>query len=668
MSALAFLLEIGTEEIPDWMIVPALNQLQDSFQSLLDAHSLGGRVTWTDATPRRLALRADGIIQRQPDTEELVTGPPKSAGAGAAAGFARKMGVAPDGLSTTSTAKGEYFSFTRKVTGQASRDILAAELPTLVLKIQWPKAMYWTGGKSGPRFIRPIRWLVALLGNEVVPFEIAGVATGRHTRGHRRLGKDSIAVTPDSYRDELGTNGVLLAASARREKIESETAALLAKHPGLKVHADPDLLHTLIYITEMPTPILGAFDRQYLELPSEVLVTVMRHHQKYFSVEESDGKLAPNFIAVMNTAADPDGLVRRGNERVLRARFNDARFFWQTDQHRTLADRVADLANVTFQAKLGSYLEKTERNVALVRELAELADLNPAPAERAARLAKTDLTTEMVKEFTDLQGVIGGLYAKVQGEPEEVWRAVYDHYKPLSMEDSIPANAAGRLLSLADKLDTLRGFFRLGLIPKGSGDPFALRRAAQGVVRILVEGKLPFAVSKLAAGEAQLAEFLLDRIRYYFREVRGFRYDEVNAVLASGSDNLPDVEARLTALSAVRPTENFEPLAASFKRIQNILKQANFTEQGRPDESLLEDGPERALYDEFRRVSEAARTSEYLPALETIASMRPAVDLFFDRVLVNAQDPAVRRNRLLLLGSILTEFSTIANFSEIVTQ
>ena len=663
---LPFLLEIGTEEIPDWMIVPALNQVQDHFQTLLDTNALKGQVTWTGATPRRLALRADNLIPRQPDTEELVTGPPVSAGKGAATGFAKKLGTTPDALTTTSTPKGEYFTFARTILGRAAQAILAAELPGLILKLNWPKSMYWTGGKTGPRFIRPIRWLVALLGDEVVPFEIAGVHTGRETRGHRRLGKSSIAVTPDTYRDALQQNGVLLSADDRRDKIETEIAALT---PGTdKIKRDPDLLHTLTYITEFPTPILGEFDPQYLELPSEVLVTVMRHHQKYFSLEDENGNLAPKFIAVMNTNADPDGLVRRGNERVLRARFNDARFFWQVDQQKPLADRVDGLASVTFQAKLGSYLDKTRRVSALAAELAQSTGADPVPVQRAAELAKTDLTTEMVKEFTELQGAVGGLYAKVQGEPEEVWRAIYDQYKPASMEDSIPATQTGLLLSLADKLDTLRGFFKIGLIPKGGGDPFALRRAAQGVIRILVEGKLTLPLSALAAGDAQLNEFLLDRVRYYFREVRGFKYDEVNAVLASGSDNLPDVEARLTALQSVRPTENFEPLAASFKRIQNILKQANFAETGDPNESLLEQGPEQDLYKAFQTVRARVKQSTYQPALEAIASLRPSVDLFFDKVLVNAQDPSVRRNRLTLLNNILTEFSTIANFSEIVTQ
>ncbi len=665
--SLPFLLEIGTEEIPDWMITGALNQLQDHFQTLLDQHSLGGRVAWAEATPRRLALRADGLVERQADTDEIVTGPPKSAGAGAAAGFAKKMGVSVDALSTESTARGEYLCYRKKTAGRTSAEILAEQLPSLILGISWPKTMYWIGGKTGPRFIRPIRWIVALLGDNVVPFEVAGVASGNITRGHRKLGTNSIPVTVENYRDSLALSGVILAATDRRQKIESEMSILLDQS-GLHVRPDPDLLQTLVFITEFPTAILGHFDEQYLELPSEVLVTVMRHHQKYFSVEDATGKLAPRFVAVMNTNADPDGLVRHGNERVLRARFNDARFFWRMDQQKQLADRIQSLANVTFQAKLGSYLDKTKRIAALAWELAAMAQIGEVAVERAATLSKTDLTTEMVKEFTELQGVVGGLYARAQGEPEEVARAIYDHYKPESMEDSIPSTIEGRLVSLADKVDNLRNFFAIGLGAKGSKDPFALRRAAQGVVRILVEGSLEFPLSKLAGGDPHLMDFLLDRVRYYFRDIRGFAYDEVNAVLATDADNLPDVGKRLTALKAVRPTANFEPLAASFKRIQNILRQAAFTGEGNPNEALLEAGPERELYSEFRRVSEAARDSEYLPALEAIASLRPAVDLFFDKVLVNAPDAEVRRNRLTLLKGILTEFSTIADFSEIVTQ
>jgi glycyl-tRNA synthetase beta chain len=640
MSGLPFYLEIGSEEIPDWMIVPALNHLQDSFQSCLDGSQVGGRVTGVGATPRRLVLQAEGLRESQEDSTEVVMGPPKSAGEGALRGFAKKSGATVDQLQTETTAKGEYWKFTRAVPGRNTADLLSEALPGLILGIPWPKTMYWTG-KTGPRWIRPIRWLVALLGDDVVPFEIAGVRSGRESQGHRML----------------GVKGVIVSADERRAKIEREIDGLIAGK-DLRVKPDPDLLHTLVYITEFPTPILGSFEEQYLKLPREVLTTVMRHHQKYFSVENAaTGELAPHFIAVMNTDADPDGLVRQGNEGVLRGRFNDARFFWEVDQKKTLADRLPDLAHVTFQAKVGSYLEKTHRVVALVKELG-----GNEHAQRAALLAKCDLTTDMVKEFTDLQGIVGGLYAKEQGEPKPVSRAIYEHYKPLSMEDSIPSTPEGRILALADKLDTLRECFRVGLMPSGSRDPFALRRAAQGVIRILVEGniELPFAET------GELREFLIDRIRYYFREVRGFRYDEVNAVLASGIRDLPDVAARLEALHQVRPTADFEPLAASFKRIANILKQANFSNGGPVDASLLEPGPEHDLFKDFDRVRQNAKTSDYLPALEAIATLRPAVDRFFDKVLVNAPDDRIRRNRLTLLSNLLTEFSAIADFSEIV--
>jgi glycyl-tRNA synthetase beta chain len=640
--SLRFLLEIGTEEIPDWMIVPALNNLQDMFQAFLDQHVLGGKVTAVDATPRRLVLRAENLVERQVDAEELVPGPYKSAGPGAAAGFAKKWGTTPDQLGTHSTPKGEQYLAIKRTQGQATEAVLARELPSLILKIPWPKTMVWNG-KGTERFIRPIRWLVALLGDAVVPFEIGGVASGAQTFGRR--GTPPIPVGIQNFDQQLQANGVILSADERRDKIETGIAALLA---GKSLHAkpDPDLLHTLVYITEFPTPILGSFDRSYLDLPHEVLVTVMRHHQKYLSVEDADGKLAPHFIAVMNTNADPDGLVRQGNERVLRARFNDARFFWDQDQKKALAARLEDLKTVTFQAKLGSYYDKTMRVIELVKQL--------GGNERAALLAKCDLTTDMVKEFTDLQGIVGGLYARAQGEPKEVAQAIYDHYKPLSMEDEIPSTHAGRILSLADKYDTLLECFKVGMTPTGSRDPFGLRRAAQGIVRIIVEGQV-------TSAPTLEGEFLRDRVEYYFRDVRGFAYDEVRACMAAGWSDLLDLEARLKRIQAVRPTPDFEPIAASFKRIKNILKQAEFKQTDGVDLAMLEPGPERDLYDEYARSS-----SQSLEA--RIASLRPKVDLFFDRVLVNAPDPAVRRNRLTLLDSILWDFSKLADFSEIVTE
>jgi glycyl-tRNA synthetase beta chain len=649
--SLPFLLEIGTEEIPDWMIPGALENLRLLFEKLEIPHES----TTLDATPRRLVLRADGLPERQPDSEERVLGPAKSAPARAVAGFARKQGIQPKDLTIETTSKGEYYSFVRQVKGRRTKDILAEALPSLILQVYFPKTMYWTG-KGGPRFIRPIRWLVALLGEEIVPFEIAGVRSDALSAGHRRLGAHEIVVGTADYERRLLDHYVILSAEARRNKIRGELK-------GIRIKPDPALLETLVYITEYPTAITGNFDPQFLELPEEVLITVMRHHQKYFSVEDAEGKLAPQFVAVMNIDSDPEGFVRGGNERVLRARFNDARFFWETDQKKKLADRKQDLANVTFQAKLGSYLEKTGRVMELVRHLAP-GVLPPASIEhavRAAELLKCDLTTELVKEFTELQGVVGGLYARAQGEPAEVWQSIYDQYKPESMEDSIPRHPAGQLVAIADKLDTLRGCFSVGMIPTGSRDPFALRRAAQGIVKIVVEGGIEIPLREFIGGDEALLSFFEDRVKFYFKDIRGFRYDEVNAAMAAGWSNLVDLDARLQRIQNLRATPDFEPLAASFKRIRNILEQAKFEGGGTLDEGLLEPGPEKDLYDEYRRIAGQ-------PIENAISRLRPKVDLFFDKVLVNAPDARIRQNRLTLLNTLLAEFSTIADFSEIVTN
>jgi glycyl-tRNA synthetase beta chain len=644
--SLPLLLEIGTEEIPDWMIPTALENLRLSFEKLEIPHES----VRLDATPRRLVLRVEGVPTKQQDSEERVLGPAKSAPPKAVEGFARKHGIAPEDLTVESTDKGEYYVYRKKVPGRFIKDVLAETFPGIILGLYFPKTMYWTG-KGGPRFIRPIRWIVALLGEEIIPFELAGVRSGALTSGHRRLGAREIAITTADYEQRLRDHGVILSAEERRNHIRAGMA-------DVRIKSDDALLETLVYLTECPRPIRGTFDPQFLELPEEVLVTVMRHHQKYFSVEDAAGKLAPEFVAVMNIDSDPEGFVRHGNERVLRARFNDARFFWDADQKKSLADRKQDLANVTFQAKLGSYLVKTERMMALAAELG-----GDTHAVRAAELCKCDLTTELVKEFTELQGVVGGLYARVQGEPEPVWQAIYDHYKPESMDDALPRNATALIVSLADKLDTLRGCFGVGMVPTGSKDPFALRRAAQGVVRILVEGKLGLPLLDLIGGDAALRAFFEERVRYYFKDIRGFAYDEVNACMAAsvGWSNLVDLESRLERVRALRGSPDFEPLAASFKRIRNILEQAKFSGGGAIDEALLEDGPERELYTEFRGI-------QAQPIDSVISRLRPRVDLFFDKVLVNAPDPVVRQNRLTLLSTLLAEFSTMADFSEIVTN
>jgi len=650
-----FLLEIGVEEIPDWMIEPALADLRAKFQTAFAAF-LGSSIA-TEATPRRLVLIARDLIEQAPDAENLVQGPYLSAGPGAANGFAKKNNTTIDKLATTTDTKGERYIFAHLVKGQSAQAALSAKLPELITSITWPKTMFWTN-RTGARFIRPIRWIVALLDNQVVPFEAAGVQSGNTTRGHRILGASSIPVTVATYFETLRANYVIVPASERKQRIESALAT--------DVEKDESLLQTLTYLTEWPTTIRGTFDPSYLQLPKEILSTVMRHHQRYFSVLKPDGTLAPEFVAVTNTDGDPDGLIRQGNEKVLRARFNDARFFWQVDQQKPLAARVPDLEKVTYQAKLGTYKDKTNRLQKLALELAAQTNADTAAVSQAALLSKTDLTTDMVKEFTELQGIVGGLYAEAQGEGEAVATAIYDHYKPVSMDDTIPRTLEGQIVALADKIDTLRECFRIGLVPTGSGDPFALRRAGQGVVKILFESKLNLELLPLIEHVPGLPAFMQDRIQFYMKDVLELAYDEVAAALAAGFTTLADLAERAQAIRKVRATPDFEPLAASFKRIKNILKEAP---AAKVDESKLVPGPETSLYHAFLELTEKTRQTEsYQDKLALIATLRPQVDLFFDKILVNDPDPAIRENRLALLHSLLTEFSTIADFSEIVTQ
>jgi glycyl-tRNA synthetase beta chain len=654
-----FLLEIGTEEIPDWMIDPALEDLRRRFQAAFGA--FGGSALIAEATPRRLMLLAKDLSEREPDVQTVIPGPYVSGGEKAAQGFARKHGTTAEALSKMQDTKGERFVFHQLAKGQSAAEALSEKLPDVVASVHFPRTMYWTGG-NGVRFIRPIRWIVALLEDEVVPFEVAGIKSANTTRGHRILGcKEPLRVSVATYLDTLHSNFVIVHAEERKQRIEGGL--------GQDVQRDDDLLRTLVYLTEFPTAIRGSFDPAYLELPQEILSTVMRHHQRYFSVVNSDGSLAPEFVAVTNTDGDPEGLIRQGNERVLRARFNDARFFWNVDQKKKLSDRVPDLSKITFQAKLGSYKDKTDRVVKLAEELASKTRANGNTVHRAALLSKCDLTTEMVKEFPELQGIVGGLYAKAQGESESVATAIYDQYKPVSMQDSIPRTPEGQVLSIADKLDTLRECFSIGLIPTGSKDPFALRRAAQGIVKILFEARLPLDLMRLVESVPGLGPFLKERIEFYLREMVNYDFDEVNAVIAAGITTLADLADRAEAVHVVRRTPDFEPLAASFKRIKNILRQAQVAEANPPQANLLSPGPEEDLYHAFVRVREEAKASgTYADKLASIASLRPQVDLFFDKVLVNDPDPVIRQNRLALLHSLLSEFSTIADFSEIVTE
>jgi len=702
-----FLFEIGCEEIPAGMILKASQELKALLQKqflangLLEEKAAESSIE-TFGAPRRLVAIARGVRMRQEDVTREIIGPPKSVAydqvgepTRAAMSFAEKQGIPVSKLSIVNTPKGEYLSAKQVVIGRPAVKILAEVLPQVIQEISWPRSMYWTGA-HGPRFIRPIRWIVALLDGKVIPFSFAGVEAGNHTDGHRFLGKKHVPVkSPADYEAKLKKNFVLCRPAVRESKIATEIRALTTRR-GLHTHEDKELLELVAYLNEYPSVIVGDFDPVYLALPDEILLTVMRDHQKYFGLESRNGELAPHFLAVINLPKDPKGLVRTGHERVLRARFADAQFFWQTDQKVKLGDYLPKLAAVTYESRLGSYGDKVARMRSLARWLAEqwfsggVSQADVAGSDRAAELAKCDLVTGMVGEFPELQGVVGGLYARAQGEPDDIAWAVYDHYKPLGLDDPLPRNLTGCAVALADKLDSLVACFAVGAVPTGSSDPFALRRAAQGIVKIILERKLPMSLSAaisaaakalkenaphIDASEAvqkQVLDFMLERARYILRERRGFAYDEINAAFAAGADDLVDAVDRVAAVKAIRNMKNFVPLAASFKRIRNILeKSAAGIDKSQlvVKTDLLWEPAERDLYNAAQQIGGEAtikkRARKYREALEAISGLRPAVDLFFDKVLVMVEDQNVRRNRVALLAGLLKEFSTIADFSEL---
>jgi glycyl-tRNA synthetase beta chain len=715
-----FLLEIGIEEIPARMIDDARSELVRRMAGLLARESLmkptegkpaEDESSWTAfasySTPRRLAFRVLNIPTHQPDVTEQVLGPSLKVAfkdgkpTPAAEAFAKKVGVEVVKLEKVTNPKGEYLAATVTRKGRPAAEILAEAVPKEIAGIYWAKNMYWRPGKP-ERFVRPVRWLVAMLGDQVVPMEFGGAKAGALTFGHRILSPTAPQISqPKEYEATLASAHVVVDSGEREYKIRKALDAATRTVPGARWREDAELLKTVVNLTEWPSAILGSFDPQFLSLPEEVLVTVMRDHQKYFAVEDANGKLAPYFLAVLNTSGDPDGLIRHGNERVLRARFNDARFFWDTDQKTPLKQRLEMLKAVTFQKNLGSYAAKAERMVNLGDRLCQTVDnaglkVDPSAIQQASLFAKTDLTAELVKEFTELQGVIGGLYAKVQGLPPGVADAIYDQYKPESTEDSAPRTLEGAVVSIADKADSIAGMFALGLVPSGSKDPFALRRQANGIVKTIAEHKLSLSLSRLiaaareqyAGSEAEkkftqtgdaytqaISSFFRERLEFYLRDVLGLAYDVVNATLAAGADDVVDAVARAQAVAKVRPSVDFESISVAFKRMKNILRQAAETKKkvAEPfNPALLTDQEEKALAAAVpqvaKKVKELSASRQYEPALLEISHLRPAVDAFFDKVMVMVEDENLRAQRLGLLQTLVNEFSSIADFSEIVTE
>jgi glycyl-tRNA synthetase beta chain len=707
-----FLLEIGCEEIPARMIDAASQELRERVAALLRRERLAaGEINGFD-TPRRLAVMASGIAMTQADLTEQITGPSASVAykdgqpTPAAHAFAKKAGVDVSQLEKITTAKGEYLAAKVTKKGRSAADILAENLPKELSSIYWPKNMYWR--KAGERFVRPVRWLVAMLDAETIPLQFDGVWAGKTSRGHRLLSQDAVTIPrAGSYVDALRTARVLGRAE-REHQIRKALDAATRTITAARWREDKSLLDSVVNLTEFPSVILGGFDSQFLALPEEVLVTVMRDHQKYFAVEDVDHKLLPHFLAVLNTDGDHDGLIRHGNERVLRARFSDARFFWETDQKRSLLERLDLLRHVTFQKDLGSYYEKTRRVQRLCSWLSEIVKqsgmaIRPGVIHKAAALAKTDLTTELVKEFTELQGIVGGLYARAQeldsSLPEAtrfaIADAIYDHYKPESTEDEVPRSMEGAVLSIGDKADTIAGMFALGLVPSGSKDPFALRRQANGIVKVIGEKKVPLRLSDLMrdarAGyqgsdaekkfvdEVKFVEsvqtFFRERLEFYLKDLLGYSYDVAKAVLAADAEDVVDALARAEAVKQVMHMPEFLAIGAACKRMRNILRQAE--EKGIEPAGRFEYLPEAAEEEKTlmaymertgARVEAHRSKKEYLDALLLLSTAREPVDKFFDKVMVMVEDERVRANRLALLRTLLKEFSTIADFSEIVTD
>jgi glycyl-tRNA synthetase beta chain len=693
------LLEIGLEEIPARMIAAAQAELATRVRELVTRERLvdGALTVRSYSTPRRLAVHVAGLAAAQADTEESLTGPAWSiafkdgAPGPAAQAFAKKAGVAIELLEKVTTPKGDYVSAVVHRAGRATAEVLATELPKEIGVLAWPKNMYWRAGKP-ERYVRPVKWLLALLDHSILPVSFAGVHAGNLTYGHRILhGAHAVTINhPGEYLSALHGAKVMADVAARRHMIRKALDHATRTVTNARWREDEPLIETVVHLTEWPSVVLGSFEPEYLSLPEEVLVTVMRDHQKYFAVEDAEGKLAPHFLAVLNTEPDAAGVIRHGNERVLRARFNDARFFWNFDQKISMVDRVELLKSVTFQKDLGNYYEKTERTASIAQALLLLVPeslVDGNALSQAVRLAKADLTTELVKEFTELQGIVGGLYARAAGENEKVVAAIYSQYQPSAITDPIPSTVEGQLLGLADRIGTIVDMFALGFAPTGSKDPYALRRAANAIVSILAQSRLSIRLSSLIqAGladartsetskwETSVAAFFRERVEFYLREVAGVSFDAVNAVVAAQVDDVADTVARAQALEKVRSTDDFRAISAAFKRSKNILRQGAEKQLLPPgatvDPSLLSDTAEQSLHAAARQLIpdvEALRAKRnYAAALERIATLRPHVDLFFERVMVMVEDEATRTNRLALLALVVSEFSKIADFSEIV--
>ncbi|BFU93532.1 MAG: Glycine--tRNA ligase beta subunit [Nitrospira sp.] len=699
------LLEIGTEELPYQFIVPALASLKERAALLLTEARLSYGALRSYGTPRRLVVIVDELALRQASVVKETMGPSKAVAfdAGgqptkAAVGFAAGQGVAVESLQIRSTPKGEYLFAVKQDAGRPAKAVLQELLPQLVGGLAFPKAMKWN--ESGVRFARPVRWILAVFAGAVVPIQTAGLTAGNRTYGHRvKTGHRPITVRDArSYETALERGGVLVDPERRRALVQSQLDRLCAT-AHLALHADESLLDQAVFTTEWPQALIGGFKPDYLAVPSDILMTSMKEHQGFFSVRNTEtGALAPHFIAVANTQLKDLSLIRAGNERVLAARLADAKFFFDEDRKTTLEARVAKLGGVTFHQKLGTMGQKQER----VRKLAEFLAGQTVPGDaelaricgRAGALCKADLLTGIVGEFPELQGIMGGEYARHDGEPAAVVQAVREQYLPKALEGELPRSLPGRLLSMADRLDSIAAFFHVGLVPTGSEDPFALRRHATAIVRIVLEGGLRFDVHRsieqaralvvaegfkgAAESEQQglrrITDFLFERVRHYGRTVHRVRDDVMDAVLRTVPGavlDLPDLLQRMQALQAVTLEPEFDPLIVGFKRASRIVEKEQWNRE--PVNPALFNHPAET---ELHRQADACRKDfeaemaqgRYDRALGHLVRLKPVIDAFFAGVMVNVDDPAIRGNRLSLLKTVDDFFKSFADFSRIMVQ
>ena len=692
------LLEIGTEEIPAGYIVPALEAMATTLSKKLTDARIDHGHSRIYGTPRRLAVAVENVAAKQKSVKSEVIGPPANIGFDengkptmAGQKFAEKVGVSVNKLKIKETAKGAYLAAQKSERGLATKTILKEILPAVILSTPFPKKMRWAS--LDIEFARPIHNVLALLGKSVVSFNLGNLKSGRYTHGHSFMAPAKIKLnSPDEYLEKLRAAHVLADMQARKKILEEQIAVVAGDLNG-RILPDEELVDINNNLVEYPIPVAGKFDTEFLEVPDEVLINAMREHQKYFSVVDSDNKLMPCFIAVNNTAARDLALSATGHQRVIRARLADAQFFYQGDLEITNDDRVEKLKKVLFQAELGTVFEKSERTAAIAEALAasiEKGDDLKAQVVRAARLSKSDLVSQVVGEFPKLQGVMGRIYAGLAGEPADVAAAIEEHYRPVYSGAPLPETMVGAIVSIADKMDSICGCFSVGLIPTGASDPYALRRQGIGIIQIMNDKNLSYPLrdlirlsleqfgDKTASNIGELVEkvytFLQNRISHILAE-EGFSRDVIAAIVSVSVDDVPNVRNRVKALEALKSRPDFEPLAIGFKRVVNIIRKSGQTAgdaaPAAVDIKFFEHDSEGALLDEFeavdQKVAKAMADNSFDQALVEIASLRDAVDRFFDGVMVMAEDPAIRGNRLALLGQIAALFGKFADFSKLST-